>query len=473
MNYFHSIRWQVQFWHGSLLVLVLAGFGFTAWNLQRANQFNRADRELEQRMGMIASMARTDRPAPSKKSGDNLRVPAKIPPANEPLRLPPQEMSLFEGSPNQAFYYVVWQRDGESALRSSSAPADVPHPVSTQGHPSFRTRGTLRECFHDTPDGEFILIGRDYKFEFDELYRFSLLLSLVGSAVLLLGLAGGWWISTRALRPVSDISAASAKIANGDLCQRIHTTDNRSELGQLAQNLNHTFARLQASFERQAQFTADAAHELRTPLAVMLTQTQSALSRERSPEEYRESLSACLRSTQRMRRLAENLLILARLDSSIAAQTEETCELDRLVMDAVELMKPLAEMRGVQLEMELEPASIQGNPGQLTLIINNLVGNAIEYNRLGGGVTVKTRNESSEVLLTVSDTGTGITPDDLPHIFERFYRADKARSNSSQHTGLGLAIVKSIVEEHKGEIDVTSHLEKGSVFVVRLPKSHS
>lgn len=469
MRYFHSIRWRVQFWYGGLLLLVLAGFGFTALDLQRTNQFTRADRELEQRMGMIASLVHADTNPSASAPGGNPRNPPPNVHNSAPLRLPPQETGLFEGSPGQAFYYIVWRRDGKRTMNSSSAPANVPRPEPSQGHPSFRSRGTLRECFHDTSDGESILIGRDYRAEFDEMHRFAYLLSLVGGAVLLLGLAGGWWISTRALRPVSDISAAAARIADGDLGRRIHTADTGSELGQLAQNLNHTFARLQAGFTRQVQFTADASHELRTPLSVILIQTQSALSRERTTEEYRESLQSCQRAAQRMRSLMENLLMLARLDSTGTAHARETCELEPLVRDVVELMKPLAETRGVHLDMELEPARLCGNPDQLTWIVNNLVGNAIQYNKEGGDVMVNLRMESGGVLLIVSDTGTGIPADDLPHIFERFYRVDKARSNAPDHSGLGLAIVKGIVEEHGGTIDVISEVGKGSTFTVRLP----
>ena len=171
-----------------------------------------------------------------------------------------------------------------------------------------------------------------------------------------------------------------------------------------------------------------------------------------------------------MRNLMENLLMLARLDSSGPSQARETCELDALVRDAVELMRPLAESRGIHLKMELAPARLCGNPDQLTLIVNNLVGNAIQYNKEGGSVTVHVRIESGEVLLIVSDTGMGIPSDDLPHIFERFYRVDKARSNAAENSGLGLAIVKGIVEDHGGTIGVTSKVDKGSTFTVRLPE---
>ncbi|MEI6494076.1 MAG: histidine kinase dimerization/phospho-acceptor domain-containing protein, partial [Verrucomicrobiota bacterium] len=301
MKFFHSIRWRLQLWHGLLLVLVLAGFGFTAWQLQRANQMGRADHELEQRMGLVEASLRP-RIGPE---------PGSPPPPDKP-RWSSREQSLFDGMPGQAFYYVVWQRDGERPDVSASAPSGIPQPERIPGPPVFRSRGNFRECFHDTPSGECVLVGRDIGDELAGIRRTAWLLAVSGGAVFLLGLAGGWWIAARALRPIEEISATAAKISAGDLGQRIRTTDSESELGQLARDLNNTFARLEAVFARQAQFTADASHELRTPVAVVLTQTQAALARERPAAEYRESLEACRRAAQRMRGLIESLLMLAR-----------------------------------------------------------------------------------------------------------------------------------------------------------------
>jgi len=345
----------------------------------------------------------------------------------------------------------------------------MPRPERIGGPRNARLRGTFRESFQFTPPGECVLVGRDIGQELSEMRRFAWLLVAGGGLVLLLGLTGGWWVSTRALRPIADISAAAAKISSGDLTQRIHTTDTSSELGELAGVLNETFARLQASFARQAQFTADASHELRTPVSVVLMQTQSALTRERPAADYRESLEACQRAAQRMRRLTESLLTLARLDSGEAAATPESCELDPVVREVVESLQPLAEEKGLSLTAELAPARCEGNAGQLGQVVNNLVSNAIYYNRPGGSVSIKVTSEADAAVLSVSDTGQGIAPEDLPHIFERFYRADKARSNAPGRTGLGLAITKAMVETHGGTIQVTSELGLGSTFAVRLP----
>ena len=206
-------------------------------------------------------------------------------------------------------------------------------------------------------------------------------------------------------------------------------------------------------------------------MTVVLTQTQSALARERPVDEYRESLAACQRAAQRMRGLIECLLTLARLDSAEAPAALEACDLDRIADEAVELLRPLAQEQGIALEVELAPALCLANAGQLAQVISNLVSNAIHYNRPGGSVRVTVGSEADTAMLSVRDTGEGIAPDDLPHIFERFYRVDKARTGAQGHSGLGLAITKAIVEAHGGTIEVTSEPGQGSVFKVRLPRS--
>ena len=485
MKCFHSIRWRLQLWHGLLLVLVLTGFGFTAWQLQRTNQFNRVDHDLEQRMGIIAGTLRPrnnppERPRPRPPFG---RAAQDFPPAPEdrpPFENPPapgapkvqlsaRELNLFEGIPGQSYYYIVWVRGAQPGIFSTSAPKDVPCPERLPGPPAFRSRGMLRECYHFAPSGDCILVGRDIGAERAEIHRFAWWLIGAGGGVLLIGLAGGGWISGRALRPIADISATAARISNGDLTQRIHTADADSELGQLAHDLNNTFARLQASFARQSQFTADASHELRTPVAVVLTQTQTALARERPASEYRESLTACQRAAQRMRGLIESLLTLARLDSAENAGSLEPCELDRIVSETVDLLRVGGGEQGIALEMEITPTRCLVNAEQLAQVVSNLVGNAIHYNRPGGSVRETVFSEADAAILSVGDTGQGITPDELPHIFDRFYRVDKARSGAQGHSGLGLAITKAIVEAHGGTIDVASEPGQGSVFTVRLP----
>jgi heavy metal sensor kinase len=299
--------------------------------------------------------------------------------------------------------------------------------------------------------------------------RLALWLVAAGSAVLVLGLAGGWWLASRAIRPIEDISSTALKIAGGDLSQRINAADTESELGRLAGILNSTFARLEAAFAHQSRFTSDASHELRTPVSVILSQAQTALSRERTGSEYREALEACQRAATRMRRLTESLLELARLDAGQEPMKHERFDLARVARECVELVRPLAAERGLRVECELPSVECVGDPERIGQVATNLLSNAIHFNREHGEVRIATHADNGTALLTVTDTGAGIPDEDLPHIFERFYRVDKSRSRVQGRTGLGLAICKAIVDAHSGTLDVLSQPGKGSIFTIKLP----
>jgi heavy metal sensor kinase len=299
--------------------------------------------------------------------------------------------------------------------------------------------------------------------------RLALWLTAAGATVLLLGLAGGWWVATRAIRPINAISATAVRIADGDLSQRISAADTESELGRLAGVLNSTFARLEAAFDQQARFTSDASHELRTPVSVILTQTQTALSRERSSAEYREALEACQRAARRMKGLTESLLELARLDAGQEPIKKTQFDLQGVARDCVELLRPLAAERGIQIHCDVPPMECLGNAERIGQVVTNLLTNAIHFNREQGEVRLSARAENGAVLLTVADTGQGIPAEDIPHLFERFYRVDKSRSRIQGRNGLGLAICKAIVDAHGGSIDVSSQAGVGSTFTVTLP----
>jgi len=292
-------------------------------------------------------------------------------------------------------------------------------------------------------------------------------MAAVGGWILLVGLAGGWWFVSRALRPIKNISSAAVKISGGDLSQRINVAEAESELGQLAAVLNSTFARLESAFAQQKQFASDAAHELRTPVSVMLTQAQTALNRERTAPEYRETVEACQRAAQRMRRLIESLLALARLDAGQEVLKRLQFDFSKTISDCVEMVKPMAGERGVEIFTELSPLEITGDSERLAQVVTNLLTNAIQYNLPDGEVRVKLESQNGLAVLTVSDTGAGISSEDLPRVFERFYRADKSRSTGGN--GLGLAIARAIVEAHGGTIEAASEENAGTTFTVRLP----
>ena len=398
--------------------------------------------------------------------------------------MPPEDAHFFDANDSNNFYYAINSLRDHKQIASST---NVPNPpfnisIATESvesanafseppakltAPTVRTIGNYREIDHLLPSGDIIYVGCSIVPELTELHHTALKLAGVGIIILFLGLAGGWWLVVRAIRPIADISATAVKISAGDMSQRINVAEAESELGQLASVLNATFARLEAAFAQQQQFTADAAHELRTPVSVMLTQTQTALNRERSAAEYRETLEVCQRATQRMRKLIESLLELARLDAGQEQMKRMKFDLSQTAWDCVELVRPLAAERGVKIHCDLPAVDGYGDAERLSQVITNLLANAVQHNKANGEVRISAKLQGSMILLAVSDTGPGIASADLPHVFERFYRADQSRS--SGQAGLGLAISRAIVQAHGGTIEVLSKPGAGTTFTVVLP----
>lgn len=303
--------------------------------------------------------------------------------------------------------------------------------------------------------------------------RLSLLLGLVGPVALLLGSYGGLLLANQALRPVDRLTRTAKEIGEGDLSKRVPVPPQQDELGRLATTFNRMIERLQAAFERQRQFTSDASHELRTPLAVMRGDIEITLRRERTPQEYRRVLTSNLEEIMRLTRLVEDLLMLARADSNQAMLRAEPMVFDELCEQTVEYLRPLAEQKSQTLRYEPpaeRPLMINGDAQRLKQMLLNLIDNAIKYTPAGGSVTVSVNREGREAVLRVADTGRGIPAEDLPHIFERFFRHSR---NTSDKTvigfGLGLSIVKWIVDSHGGKIEAVSKVGAGTTFTVRLP----
>ena len=491
MKIFKSIKWRLQIWYGLILVIVLAGFGFTAYQLERGRLVGRIDDELHRRIQILANALR--RPPPRGPEGNGQpfdrpppgQFPEDGPPGQNPrppleFHLPPEAVGLFGTNDLNDFYFIIEGRHGNALARSDNVPqseVDFQHKFNARKQISNQDdlpapRASLhfqhnRGIFQRLPSGETIYVACSVMPELHELKTTEMKLVTVGGIILFFGIAGGWWMVSRALRPIENISAAAVKISAGDLSQRINVAEAESELGQLAVVLNSTFARLEAAFAQQQQFTADAAHELRTPVSVMLTQAQTALNRERTAPEYRETVEACRRAAQRMRRLIESLLALARLDAGQEPMKRLDFDLAQTAGDSVELVRPLADERGVKIIPDLPPLKVVGDSERIAQVITNLLTNAIQYNRDGGEVRVKLERQDGFAILMVGDTGHGISAEDLPHVFERFYRADKSRSTGGN--GLGLSISRAIVEAHGGTIEVSSEEAAGTTFTVRLP----
>jgi len=281
--------------------------------------------------------------------------------------------------------------------------------------------------------------------------------------------AGGVFLARRVLNPIKKITDTAHTIGESDLSRRIdvHTND---ELGRLSGTLNEMIERLEKAFERQRQFTGDASHELRTPLAVIEAESTLALQRDRSSEEYKQSLSNVAREAEHMAAIIDQLLSLARADAGMEAYDFEELNLDEVIESVVSKTRGRCEEKKIALTTQLQSgAKIKGGHAMLKLLFSNLLDNAIRYTQSGGSITVSLGKEAGKANIEVKDTGIGIPAGDLPHIFERFYRVDKVRSRGEGGSGLGLSICRQIAEIHGGSIDVVSQAGRGSAFRVTLP----
>ncbi|HMP60511.1 MAG TPA: HAMP domain-containing sensor histidine kinase, partial [Gemmatales bacterium] len=241
------------------------------------------------------------------------------------------------------------------------------------------------------------------------------------------------------------------------------------ELAAVIDKLQQTLTSLEQAFAHEKQAVADISHELRTPVASLLTTIQVCLRKPRGSEEYRATLQQCADIADHLAVLVQRLLLLARLDAGVDQPQRELVEVHELAGNCVDMLRPLAEAAGLTLSIESRPALSETDPIKLREIITNLVDNAIHYNRPGGRVDVLVAPTGGWVEIAVRDTGIGIGPQARQHLFERFFRADASRHSDTPRAGLGLAIVKGYLDLLGGSVDVTSEEGRGSTFRVRLP----
>lgn len=495
MSFRQSIRLRILLWNGALLFLMCLGFGITAYRLERAKALERLDLTLESRLNSLVTgvnrAGSSPRPPPPRgRRGQDHR---NRPPVDDfdrwvdelleeddrhlsPGLHSPDVVSLFVENGLATYFYQLWNRDHEFVAKSQYAPDDMPMPLNkAQGgqDKAIRSRAGFREAFVFTPPGECYLTGISLKEMELGMQRIAWEITLIGTGVLVAGLAVGWWIATRALRPIAEITTAAARIAAGNLQERIRTADTESELGKLASVLDETFHKLDVAFEEQARFTSDAAHELRTPVAVILAQSQLALSKEREPREYRETIEINQRAAKRMHGLIESLLQLAVLDSGSQPNHFHSCDLARIAREQMDLIEPLASQKSIILILEAAQAVCPGDVEQLAQIVNNLLGNAVKFSPPGAEIRIRTSSKDGLAILSVTDNGPGIPSVHLAHLFERFYRVESSRNRATGGAGLGLAISRRIAQAHSGSLEVNSIEGSGSEFTLYIPSSVS
>lgn len=303
------------------------------------------------------------------------------------------------------------------------------------------------------------------------LNRLMIILILGIAFILIIASSGGYFLAWKALSPIDRITRTARNISHNNLGQRIEEKKTNDEVGRLVSTLNQLLNRLEKAFEREKQFTADASHELRTPITVIRAQAEKALRNEDTREGYHHTLKVIEKQAEYMSHLIDQILLLARGDIDQQLLEREQLDLKELIMMVTDEIKEVAVKKEIKITTDIKNKEIKiyADQSMLIQLFLNLLDNAIKYTPAGGQVTVMAEQVKKGVKIKVADTGVGISLKDQKNIFERFYRVDKARSRKKGGTGLGLAICRWIVEAHGGSISVKSRENEGSTFTIHFP----
>ena len=456
----HSIRFRLTAWYFVSIAAILTLFGFSAWLAIRTSLAQTVDHSLAVRADDVRDFL-----------GKELSAgPASL---LEEFREQTQ-LGLAGG------LFRVVNADGVVMYGSPRFPAQQVKAVKPEGISGvvYRTTGSGRDRMRIASRNVRVL-GRLFAvdvaeplYELDEsLESAEGTLLILGPLFLIIASAGGFWMSSRALSPVDRITRDARRISINNLSERLQVPRARDELQGLAQTLNEMLEGLDRAVRRMVQFTADASHELRAPVTLIHTAAEFSLRRERTHQELSNALRTILRESERTSRLIDDLLQLARSDSGGDVVPFSPVDVAQLARDAAEQASTLAADKNIRVRAEIAtgPVLVAGDEQALSRMFLVLLDNAVKYTNEGGEISFRLDGGSGGLQAIVSDTGIGIAPDHLPHVFDRFWRADKVRSRAVGGAGLGLSIAKSIVERHGGEIAVHSVVGQGSEFTVRLP----
>jgi heavy metal sensor kinase len=454
-----SVRLRLTLWYVLLLAIILAAFSAGIYLTLRHNLYANLDDSIQNRANILLDIVRYE--------GDRPTLAGVV----------------SSDDPNQGESFVrVFDASGELSFDGSAVAGDVPIDRravesalvgktitrSVNVGEAFRVRTLPIE--RDGRISGVLEVGLSQGDVSETLQALLLILGIAYPVTLLVASVGGVFLAERALAPVDRVTRLAHRMSAEDLSQRLNLRLPDDEVGRLAHTFDEMIARLDEAFRRQRQFTADASHELRTPLTAMKGQVEVALSRRREAAAYREVLQAVNEEVDRLIRLVGSLLTLAKADAGQIPIACEAVNLSELITAAVEQVRPVARQRHLDVRVEPGPdVTLQADEDLLLQLLLNLLDNAAKYTPSGGQVTVGWSADGGHVDLWVRDTGTGIASEHLPHIFDRFYRADKARSRAEGGAGLGLSICRWIAEAHGGSISVESAPGKGATFTANLP----
>ena len=451
-----SVRWRLTLWNTLALAVVLAGFSLLVYGLLAQALYEQVDRSLLAELRQLR--------------GD------------ERLASRPRERLRYwvdEFMEHERHFCVVYGPDGQVYLRTTELAEDsvpaAPPPAAAGEH--FGTRALPVVGRQRALQGRLTAGGEDYTVlllaplaDVDHELG-ELLVALCTAVPLALVLCGGvaYLLARKALAPVERLHRLTAEITAERLDRRLPVERPDDELGRRTRTINEMIARLECSFAEVRRFTADASHELRTPLAAIRAEAEVALARPLSAADHQELLGSVLEECERLTRLTDQLLALAREDAGAPA-AYRPLDLSALVAGVAETMRPLAQARSLRLEQSAaEGLTVRGDEGRLRQVFYNLLDNALKYTPAGGAVEVRAARQGGAAVVSVRDTGVGIAAEHLPRVFDRFYRVDKGRSRAGGGTGLGLSIARGIVLAHGGRVDLSSTPGQGTVCTVTLP----
>ncbi len=459
-----SVRFVLSFWYSLVLIAAIALFGYGVYLYLKQLQVSELERNLAEEVDWISNLMELERG----------RFSGNVPIQRLSEDIERRILGHFLVNPRN-YLVVLTASSGDILFQSPGNNADV---LPGSEVPSDRT--ILRSL--PGPGGISLLVAARRADPFivqvayteqatqavlEHLLSIFLILAPV---TLFLSVAGGWFLSGLALRPISQITGLANRISAQNLNQQIPPRPINDELGELITTINSMIRRLQASFDQIREFSMNVAHELKTPLTILKGESELALTKPVTAAEAERLATTYLEETVRMSRIVEDLLTLAKADAGQLVMERERIAMKDLVQDLYEDAQILGATKDLQVELKGNaPAVVQGDPLRLRQLFRAIIANAVQYTDRGGTIRISSSISGSNLLVTIEDTGIGIPAGSLDRIFDRFYRVESARSRVRGGSGLGLAIAKWIAEAHRGSIAVTSTEGKGSSLTVRLP----
>jgi two-component system heavy metal sensor histidine kinase CusS len=455
-----TIRRRLTLWNTAALAVLLLLFAGLVYGLLARSLYAGVDRVLHDCLAQLEREPRT---------------------ATEPARLRHWVEEFWE---HEHVGCAIRDGAGQLLLRTDElaadavppAPGAVPQPtIHSATLPIMGRQRLLAAPLPHASDGRTVVLMAGLEETDRALARLGVVLLTAIPVMLLAAALWGYLLAGRALAPVRELAADTRVVTAEALHRRLSATSPHDELGQLSAAINDMIARLERSFAEMKRFTADASHELRTPLTVLRTEVELALQKALTPAEAQAVLGSVLEECDRLSRLTEQLLRLARQDAGLGQGVRQPVALASLAAGLVETLRPLAEVKGLSLGCRADGPpgedTVRGDPDQLRQALVNVLENAVKYTS-AGSVSVSVDPRPDHVAVIVRDTGEGIPAEHLPHVFERFYRVDRSRSRELGGTGLGLSIARSIIEAHGGRIELDSALGRGTACTITLPRDN-